>query len=297
MVRIYCVIACYNNYKWIDTCLRSLLASSIPVNIIVVDDLSTDGSPEMIQENYPEVDLILSESNNGFSVANNVGIEKAISADAEYIFLLNMDARIEPDTIKTLVFIAEKNSDFGIISPMHVNDAGTALDFPFSTYIVPQKCPSLYSDLYLKKPKEIYPVERINAAAWFVKTEVFKKVGLFDTDLPMYGSDDNLADRVRYYGLQVGVAPGARIYHDREFRSYEKKDVKNDLSAQRTRMRVTVLNPNLSAGSKLSLLIRKSMSDFLRNLEKANISGMFGNLRILFTGFFYLINNADRYKK
>ena len=297
MAKIYCVVACYNNYKWIDTCLRSLLASTIPVNIIVVDDLSTDGSPEMIQESYPEVKLITSKCNNGFSVSNNIGIEKAISANAKYIFLLNMDARIEPDTLKTLFSIAERNPDYGIISPMHVNGAGTALDFLFSTYIVPQKCPGLYSDVYLNKPKEIYSVERVNAAAWFVKTEAFKRVGLFDVDLPMYGSDDNLADRVRYNGLKVGVAPGTRIYHDREFRSYEKKDVKSDLSVQRTRMRVTVLNPNLSGGSKLSHLIRKSMSDFLRNLENANISGMFNNLSILFTGFFYLIKNADRHSK
>lgn len=295
--KIYCVIACYNDLKWVEYCLESLKNSVYPIEILVVDDASTDGSREFIKKNYPEVQLVEEENNNGFSVANNKGIKKALRQGAEYLFLLNMDASIEPDTISVLLRIAESNPDYGIISPMQMNGAGTAIDYLFSTYLEPKKCPDLYSDIYTGNTEEIYPIYNVNAAAWFIRSDIFKKIGLFDETFFVYGSDDNFVDRVKYYGFKVGVTPQTNIFHDREHRIPDINSIKTDYRKQIWRMKVIALNPNLAISDKIFLLFRKSMSDFIRNIKSFNIQSGLKNLSVFIYGIFYSIRYKNRHKE
>ena len=297
MLKVYCVIACYNNLKWVDSCLGSLKKSEHPIHIIIVDDASTDGSREFIKKNYPEVQLIESDQNNGFSAANNRGILKAIEQGADYLLLLNMDAWIEPDTVTVLLRIAESNPDYGIISPMHMNGAGTALDYLFSTYLEPKKCPELYSDIYTGNTEEIYPIHSVNAAAWFVRSDIFKKIGLLDESFFMYGSDDNFVDRVKYYGYKVGVTPATNIFHDREHRIPDINNIKTDYQKQINRMKVIAFNPNCTSSDKIFLLFRKSMSDFIRNLKSMNILSALKNINVLIYGVYFSIRHKDRHRE
>lgn len=298
MKRVFCVISNYNDLQWIDKCLGSLNKSSYPVNTIVVDDASTDNSCDKIRENYPEVELIECKTNNGFAIANNIGIRRSLELEADYIFLLNMDAWIEPDTLSLLVEIAEKYPDYGIISPMHLNGSNTGLDYLFSTYIEPQKCPDLYSDIYMNELKEIYPLDNVNAAAWLVRNEVFLEIGVFDDVFTrIYGEDNNFLDRVRYYGFKIGVSPVTNIYHDRENRVPKEKCFKTVYEAQIRRMKVIALNPNSSTLDKILLLFRKSMSDFIRNLKNLNLTYGLSNIAVFIYGIFYSLRHKNRYKE
>jgi GT2 family glycosyltransferase len=217
---IYVVIVTHNPKIWVDKCLGSLRQSLCTVRTIVIDNNSTDDSSEYIKKNYPEVDYIQFEENFGFGAANNVGIKKACAANADYVFLLNQDAWIEPNTIETLIRAHENEPQFGILSPMHLNGRGDALDFNFSIYINPSKCLKIYSDIYLKSIKnKLYEVEFVNAAAWLLTRECIETVGGFNPSFFHYGEDDNYIQRVKYHSLDVGVFPGSKIFHDREHRS------------------------------------------------------------------------------
>lgn len=94
-------IANYNGMAVVDACLESVLRQEcgFPVEIIVHDDASTDGSPEHIRQRYPGVVLIESVENVGFCVANN---RMAARAQGEYLLLLNNDAELWPDGLQTL---------------------------------------------------------------------------------------------------------------------------------------------------------------------------------------------------
>jgi GT2 family glycosyltransferase len=95
-------IANYNGMEVIDDCLRSVLEQEgcIPVEILVHDDASSDGSAAYIRSRYPDVKLIESQENVGFCVANN---RMADAARGKYLLLLNNDATLYPDALQTLL--------------------------------------------------------------------------------------------------------------------------------------------------------------------------------------------------
>lgn len=215
--KVFAIIVTYNGIKWVEKCFNSLQNSSLPIAIIVIDNGSTDGTLEVIKNSFPNIQLIQSEKNLGFGIANNVGIKKAYDAGADYFFLLNQDVWLKDNAIEELIKMAELNDEYAIISPMHLNGTGTTFDYSFSKYIGPQKCKNIYSDIYLNQSKnKIYPVNFVNAAAWLVTRKCVEKVGGFSPSFFHYGEDDNYCERVLFHQLKIGVCPDTAIFHDRE---------------------------------------------------------------------------------
>lgn len=220
MVKI--IIVNYNSDKWIDRCLYSIDQAGLIEHTVIVDNASTDNSLLFIEQNFPQTDLIKLSSNIGFGQANNIGIKKAYEQGADYVFLMNQDVYITPETINQLVKIAKKNPDFGILSPIHLNGNGSELDFGFSNYIVPLKCEKLYSDIFLQNLAPLYELPFVNAAAWLLTRKCIEKVGGFSPSFYHYGEDDNYCQRVLFHSLKIGIVPEAVIFHDREKRTENK---------------------------------------------------------------------------
>src|SRR5690554_6368794 len=215
---IKAIIVTYNPAQWLDKCLGSLNKSNVKLDVIVIDNGSTDGSIEIIKNDYPNVRLIINSENKGFGAANNQGLSIALNERADYAFLLNQDAWIEPNTIEKLIEVSQNNKGFGVLSPIHLNGKGDALDQNFSNY-AGQENSSYFSDLAInKKPKHIYEVPFINAAAWLVTKECLHNIGGFNPSFFHYGEDSNYCERVKYHKLKIGFVPSALIYHDREER-------------------------------------------------------------------------------
>jgi GT2 family glycosyltransferase len=211
------VVVTYNGMAWADRCFGSLRASSFAVRTIVVDNGSTDGTQEHIRTAFPEVELVQAEGNLGFGQGNNRGIMRALDAGAEHVFLLNQDAWVLPDTLGKLVRHMGDDGRWGVLSPMHLNGAGTGLDQRFSNYVAPAKCENLLADLATGSLKDkVYPVAFINAAAWLISRRCLLMVGGFNPVFFHYGEDDEYLKRAAYHGFGVGVVPAAIIHHDRE---------------------------------------------------------------------------------
>lgn len=238
------VIVTYNPKQWLDKCLSSLKNSTIDLKVIVVDNKSTDGSPGLIKNNFPEVNLIEEDENIGFGRANNIGIKKALDDGAQYVFLLNQDAWIEPNTIENLIVAQQKEPEYGIVSPMHLNGKGDALDYKFSLYIKPSNCKNLYSDIYLKKIKTtIYDVGFVNAAAWLISRDCIEKVGGFNPSFFHYGEDDNYIQRIKYHSFKLGVLPNCNIFHDRESTSQKNIYFKDEMVLYKRLLVLKFSNP------------------------------------------------------
>lgn len=215
---IFVIIITYNGSKWIDKCFGSLINSTIPIKILAIDNASSDGTPDIIRKKFPEVEVIETGSNLGFGAANNMGIKKALNEGADFLFLLNQDAWLEnDDTIEKLVDIAQHNTDYGIISPIHLNGKGDLLDKNFGTYLYQLGGRKFITDKVCNRQTEmLVDLEFVNAAAWLMTKELISKVGFFDPVFFHYGEDSNYVKRVQYHSFKIGVAPEAYIHHDRE---------------------------------------------------------------------------------
>jgi len=221
MPKVFSIIVTYNAEKnnWLYKCIDSLISSELKTAIIIVDNFSTDSTCEIIKKRYPSVFLIENKQNLGFGKANNVGIKKAYELGADYFFLLNQDAWIENETILKLVKIAKQNPEFGILTPMHLNGKGNALDYNFSYYLSVNFCKNIFSDIYMRNFEDkIYSLKFVNAACWLISKGCIETVGGFSPTFFHYGEDVNYCHRLLYHGYEIGVVPDARVYHDREER-------------------------------------------------------------------------------
>lgn len=216
-MKIVAVIVTYNGMRWYKNCFDSLRNSTVPIETVVIDNKSTDNTIQYIKENYPEIHLIESNTNLGFGKANNVGMKYAIEQDADFVLLLNQDAWVKPDTIERLASKMTETSEYGILSPIHLNGAEDRLDFYFDYYILADRCPGLVSDFVVngKAQDKIYPIKFVNAALWLISKECLDTVGGFAPVFPHYGEDENYISRVEYHNYKLGVYPLVFGIHDR----------------------------------------------------------------------------------
>lgn len=215
-MKLFVIIVTYKGQRWYDRCFGSLRQSTIPVQTIVVDNASNDGTVEYIKENYPEIHLIESKENLGFGRGNNIAMRYALDHGCDYVFLLNQDAWVEPDTLEKLVDIALRHEEYGIVAPLQVNAEKSKVLFgliDFLTY--PGKINhQMVSDLLLGKAEEIYSVGEVNAAAWLLPRKTLETVGGFDPLFLHYGEDWNYLSRVLYHKMKVGLTPHIQVVHD-----------------------------------------------------------------------------------
>lgn len=221
MEKLFVIIVTYNGEKWIYKCLNSVVQSNYPSTIILIDNNSTDKTLDIIKKEFPVVHIIESKKNLGFGKANNIGIAKAINEGADYIYLLNQDAWVTPNTFEQLIKIHKSNPAYGILSPIQLTGSGNNIDKNFLNIILTDtynKYPQILSDLLLNKTNDVYETKFVMAAHWLLYVPNIIKVGLFSPAFPHYGEDANLAQRYLYNNLKIGICPNTFAYHDRQCR-------------------------------------------------------------------------------
>ena len=273
---MYTLIVTYNARKWIHRCLESVLKSTITTHIIVVDNASSDGTPNEIKSNYPSVILIELDKNIGFGGANNLGLQYAFSTTTadrplDAIFLLNQDAYVAPNTLEILLEALRTNPEYGILSPIHLNGAGSDLDRPFRNYLLESKIDpdsirsqgSRNTDESAPLPTSHspLPIRFVNAAAWLVNPECLRSTGGFHPVFFMYGEDWELLNRVTHAGFQVGLVAETHIFHDRESRPpkpYEQREA----DYFEIKSLVSKLHPGLTAWDRFKIIFHELFMTF-----------------------------------
>lgn len=220
---IFAIIVTYRGQKWYERCFESLRHSEQPIHIVVVDNASGDGTVEYICTHYPEVHLIENKENLGFGRANNMAIRYAIEQGCDYVFLLNQDAWVEPNTLAELVRIHQAHKEYGLLSPMHLAEDKKHIENGVLHYLSDNTTTDMriVEDMYFGRLGEIYNTRYINAAAWLLPRETLETVGGFDPIYFHYGEDDDYLHRVRYHKWDIGICPQVKVVHDavRPFRT------------------------------------------------------------------------------
>lgn len=222
-MKVLAIIVTYNGTQWYDRCFSSLVASTIPIDIYVVDNASSDGSADYIKSNFPNIHLVNSNINLGFGQANNKGMRYALDNGYNYVFLLNQDAwLVQDNALEQLVKCHINNTRYGILSPLQLYGSGLQIvqDMEFH-FVESQTADSDFiSDLrFTDKLKEVYTINYICAASWLIPCTVLKEIGGFDPIFFHYGEDNNYMQRITYHGYDMGVCPQVSVCHDIEYRS------------------------------------------------------------------------------
>ncbi len=281
-MKVLGIVVTYNGSIWIKKCLGSLTKSTLPIDIIVIDNQSADDTVNIIEQNFPEVTLIKSKENLGFGKANNIGLKKVLEENYDFAFLLNQDAWIEPQTIQKLAEVLMANPEYGILSPVHLNKEKSKLDTKFALYICRNNDKSILSDLWLK-PKEVYsvyPIDFVNAAAWLISRKCIEIVGGFDPIFPHYGEDNDYISRAWYHGFNVGFVPETFIVHDRE--GYLKQtDMRKSLAKQYIDRLKLLKNIQSPFGKTLFSILKKEVYYAISFLVKLDIRMFFIKVQLM----------------
>lgn len=206
----------YNGYK--DTCelIESLYKhiTSVPYEIIVVDNASTHNDAKTLQEKYPTIHTIRSEHNGGFSAGNNIGIEQA---KGEYIFLINNDTYIEEDNLLALIERVESKPEIGAVSPKiqfafppkHIQYAGYTKLSPITLRNQPIGFDQPDQPQYNIPQKQWY----LHGAALLLKREIIEKVGPMPELFFLYYEELDWTTQMRYAGYELWYEPRMTVFH------------------------------------------------------------------------------------
>ena len=218
MSRTSVIIVNYNGADDTRQCLDSLSRVSPTPKMIVVDNASTEGGVEEAMADYPGVELIHSSVNVGFGRGNNLGIRRALSeTDCEFVFLLNNDATVEPQTIRRLEETLDEHPEAGIAAPRIVltEDTGVLwygggeVDWRKGGVRSPGYMGAADSEDALRERE----VGFSSGCAMLIRRSVLERAGGFDPRLFMYEEDLELGLRIRRSGWSIRYAPEALVLH------------------------------------------------------------------------------------
>lgn len=224
----------YNGWADTKNCLKSLEQVNYPkkkIEIMVVDNHSSDNTSKLIKQHFPKVIIFEMPANLGYSKAVNVAIRKS---KADYILLTNNDVYFDQDYFTEMVALAETDPKIGILGGMvlrskskvfSINQNNLAFNgLKINPYIA-------YRQYDLDNLDQIRECDIVPSGGFFVRASVFKKIGLLDEGFFLYFEDVDFCIRAKKSGFKVMFNPKAISYHGYSKTTYREFSL-NDIILQ-----------------------------------------------------------------
>lgn len=211
------IIVTYNHINYIKNCLESLLDNHL--EIIVVDNKSSDGTPEFIEKNFPHVKVIRNSFNRGYGAGNNLGVTKS---NRNYIVIINPDTKVEPNSVNNLLNPIKNDIDIITIPKVllydgkRINTCGNKLHFTGMAFTRGEG----------EKPESRNISCRVNGLSgvcFAITKENYLKLGGFDENIFLYMEDSEISWRIIAEGLKIIYVPESIVYHDYDFKVTAEK--------------------------------------------------------------------------
>jgi GT2 family glycosyltransferase len=200
--------------------LRETLQSFRKVNypglqLVVSDNASTDGSPEMVRTEFPEVKLLTREKGLGYAKGASLGLA-AVAETTKYIFSTTNDVIVDPEIINVLVNYAEAHPEAGVMGCKIYYYGKDNLLWSAGGRIHPLHGHSYHFGWNRKdapRYNRIRECDFVTGCGFLLRSDVVKKINYFNTDLVFYSEDADLCYRIREEGYQIVYVPGAVMWH------------------------------------------------------------------------------------
>ncbi len=220
------VVVNWNTQDILRDCLRSIYeqCGEIDLEVIVIDNASTDGSVEMVKKDFPQVTLIENPQNRGFAAANNQGIAVA---QGRYVMLLNSDTVILDKAVEKTISFADAHPKAAVMGCRVFNPDRTLQP---TCFMFPSILNMLLSSTYLYKlfPKskffgreqmtwwdrnDIKEVDVVTGCFMLIRQKAIQQVGTMDEQFFMYGEETDWCYRFKEAGWKILFTPCAEIIH------------------------------------------------------------------------------------
>jgi hypothetical protein len=222
MLDVSIIIVTRNTCQLTCAAVRSVFEGrdALAKQIVVVDNGSTDGTPQVLPRDFPQATFLRSETNLGFARANNLG---AGAARGEFLLLLNSDARLKPDTLAEAVGWMRAHPDCGVAGGQLLNPDGSRqnsiANFPslatelLNKSLLRRVCPRRFpgKERAFAEPVE---VESVVGAFMLIRGELWRTLGGLDERFFFFLEETDFCLRARGLGWQVCHLPQVRVWHE-----------------------------------------------------------------------------------
>ena len=226
MTTLSIVILSWNTLDLLEACLGSIYGKSrdLDYEVVVVDNGSEDGSPDMVAAKFQKAVLIRNKKNEGYARGNNMGI---LRSRGDMVLLLNSDTEVQDNALEDMVAFLENNPEYGACGAQLLNPDGS---IQRACMRFPDLMVTLFFDTFLERlfPKNRFvrryfmhdfdhassiDVDQPPGACFMFRGEVEERVGLLDEDLFLFYNDVDYCKRTREAGYKIRFLAEARVLH------------------------------------------------------------------------------------
>jgi len=205
MSSITAILVSYNSEAVVVSAITALINHPNIIEIMMVDNCSTDNSIEVVQAKFPSVRIIENPTNEGFGRANNIALGKT---KTEFALLVNPDAVLQEGAVETLLAAAALYPDAAILSPQLKDEHGKVHKSFKQSVFKREK-----NKAHFIEPVADLCAEYLSGAVMLLRVSVFKQIGFFDRNIFLYYEDDELCLRARKSGYACVLVHAAWAVH------------------------------------------------------------------------------------
>ena len=227
--KVAVIVVNWKKYDITSSCIESILNSTNSNFKIILVDNESDNKKVKNFKYRNEIEIIQNKKNEGFSKANNIGIDYALKNNYDYTILINNDTIVEKNLIDVLLKTAQAKN-FSVVQPLilkyngkEIWNAGGRINYFFGNFITRKKVGNS-----LNSSQEL--TEWLTGCCCLFKTKIFKEIGKLDESFFAYYEDVDFSLRLKKHGYKIGFTSKTHVYHYESFSSISNNSKSGKLS-------------------------------------------------------------------
>lgn len=267
---VYILILNWNSYRETIECVKACQRLSYSnFRILILDNGSRDDSEKQLSISFPEIELIPTGANLGYAAGNNIGIRRALSKRATYIWIINPDVLVEDYTLTKMIHIMMDNPSIGICGPRVIN-GGKPWRFAFDGLCIEpdngyQWHYNAVDFLSEENQPVIVDVDCVSGCSMLIRSDLIYAIGLLSENFFLYYEDVELSFRARDQGWLTVVYTGCLVKHDHDI---QVKPLSTGFRVERSRIIFAKLR---NSCIRKILITRQSLDLFILYLKQMQL--------------------------
>ena len=217
------IVVNFNGRPYVEKCLSSVLNQDYPgLEVIMVDNHSTDGSAAFVRQRFPQVLVVENEENLGYAGGINSGIARA---SGDYLAPLNVDTEVERDWLAPMVEFLKTSPHVGAVTPkslLYTNRSKIGVE-GLNIHVTGLAFVRGLNEQDSGEPQEPFPVAGVSGCSFVIRRKIVEGMGGLNEDNFMYYDDVDLSWMVNLMGYEVYCVPRSVVYHEYELRMTPQK--------------------------------------------------------------------------